>query len=171
MTSALPPIPSGSSREPASSRAAYRRAYLPREPPSSGVRSYNRPGKEPAAKFEPDAVKLQESCERHGGSAVAVDWILVVFKHGVTKEALFIALDRNEIDQMDFRGGFEPRQAYDGFLSKIGNRYECGLCKEGKKTTWKHKKDAPRHLRKFHFGLADPCKLWCVRWPYFAPLN
>jgi len=86
-----------------------------------------------------------------------------VFKYGVTKEALLRNLDRNEIDQMDFPSGFEPRQAYDGFLSMIGDRYECGLCKEGKETHWKNKKDAPRHLRKFHFGLADQCRLWCVR--------
>ena len=65
---------------------------------------------------------------------------------------------------MKFPGGFEPRQAYDGFLSKVGDFYECGLCKDGRKAHWKHKKDAPRHLRKFHFGLADLCKIWCVGW-------
>ena len=91
-----------------------------------------------------------------------MDWIVVVFKYGVTKEALLRPLDSNEVDQMDFPGGFEPHQAYEGFISKIGDRYECGLCKEGKEAHWKNKKDAPRHLRKFHFGLWDPCKTWCV---------
>ena len=52
---------------------------------------------------------------------------------------------------VNFPGGFEPRQAYDGFISKIGDRYECGLWKEGKRMYWKSKKDTPRHLRKFHF--------------------
>lgn len=93
-----------------------------------------------------------------------VDWVLVVFKHGVTKDALFRALGREEIDQagVDAPGGFELGKAYDGFLAKIGDRYGCGLCKEGRRTYWKHKKDAPRHLRKFHFGLADICTTWCV---------
>ena len=151
-------------RQPASasSRAAYRQRHSPRDTPPSKTRSYNRPGRELAVKFEPDAVKLQESCERHRGSSFAVDWIAVVFKYGVTKEALLRPLDSNEVDQMDFPGGFEPHQAYDGFISKIGDRYECGLCKEGKEAHWKNKKDAPRHLRKFHFGLGDPCKIWCV---------
>ena len=61
---------------------------------------------------------------------------------------------------MNFAGGFEPHQAYDRFISKVGERYKCGMCKEGKETRWKRKKDAPRHLRKFHFGLVDVCKDW-----------
>jgi len=85
--------------------------------------------------------------------------------YGVTKEALVRALNRKEIDEMSFSGGFEPRQAYDGFISKVGDYYECGLCKDGKRVHWKHKKDAPRHLRKFHFGLADLCRSWYVRTP------
>jgi len=80
--------------------------------------------------------------------------------YGVTIEALLRALERKEVDEMNFPGGFEPHQAYDGFIAKVGERYECGLCKEGKRTRWKNKKDAPRHLRKFHFGLADVCKDW-----------
>jgi len=155
-------------RQSASSRAAY--PHLPRESSPLESRRYSRPGKEPTAKFEPEATKLQELCERLGGDAFAVDWILVVFKHGVTKEALIRSLDRNELAELDFPGGFEPRLASDGFLSKIGDRYECGLCKEGKNTYWKYKKDAPRHLRKFHFGLADLCKIWCVRWAFLRRL-
>src|SRR5258706_1225108 len=150
-------------RQLASSWAAYPQPHYPRDTPPSKARCYNRPGREPAVKFEPDAAKLQEACERYRGSSFAVDWIVVVFRHGVTTEALFRPLDSNEIDQMNFPGGFRPRQAYDGFISKIGGLYECGLCKEGKKTHWKHKKDAPRHLRKFHFGLGDLCTIWCVR--------
>ena len=57
-----------------------------REPPPSEARSYNRAGKEPAAEFGSDVVKLQGSCERCRGTLFAVDWILVVFKHGVAKE-------------------------------------------------------------------------------------
>jgi len=89
-----------------------------------------------------------------------LNWIISTFKYGVTTEALFRVLKRKEINEMNFSGGFEPHQAYDGFISKVGERYECGLCKEGNRTRWKNKKDAPRHLRKFHFGLADVCKDW-----------
>jgi len=91
--------------------------------------------------------------------------------HGVITEALLRFLDSKEIDEMNFPGGFEPHQAYDGFISKRGDRYECGLCKEGKRTRWKNKKDAPRHLRKFHFGLADVCKIWCVKRGRFSSLK
>jgi len=146
--------------------------HLPRESPLLSEARRFRPGKEPAAEFEPNPVKLHDSCERDGGDPFAVAWTLVVFSRGVTKEALVRTLDRAEIGRMEsasasgFPGGFEPRQAYDGFISKIGDRYECGLCREGKRTCWKNKKDAPRHLRKFHFGLGDLCGSWCVLMVY-----
>jgi len=135
----------------------------PHHTPVPEERSCDRPGKKPAAPFQPDPLKLEESCRQAGGTTFAVDWIISIFKYGVTTEALLRTLKRTEIDQMNFPGGFEPYQAYDGFISKVGDRYECGLCKEGKRTRWRNKKDAPRHLRKFHFGLADVCKTWCVK--------
>jgi len=161
-------------RQPAPSqpsRATPRQSHLSREPPQSKPRSYNRPGKEPAAEHEPDAIELQAVCEQRGGSASAVDWIPVVFNHGVTNEALLRPLNRSEIDQANAPADFEPRQAYDGFLLKIEGSYECGLCKEGKRTVWKNKKDAPRHLRKFHFGLADTCTIWCVCCPSLVTIS
>ena len=123
-------------------------------------RSYDRPGKKLAAPFQSDPLKLEEYCRLAGGSASAVDWIIPTFKYGVTAEALLRTLKRKEVNEMNFPGGFEPYQAYDGFISKAGGRYECGLCKEGNRTRWKNKKDAPRHLRKFHFGIADVCNAW-----------
>ncbi len=135
----------------------------PHDAPMPEEKSYDRPGKNPAAPFQPDPVKLEESCRRARGSTFAVDWIRSTFKYGVTTEALLRVLERKEIDEMEFPGGFEPHKAYDGFISKVGPRYECGLCKEDNRTRWKNKKDAPRHLRKFHFGLADVCKDWCVK--------
>jgi len=144
-------------RSPAPSLAVPSQPYYT---PARERSSYDRPGKRPPAVYEPDPLKLEESCRRAGGSDFAVDWITSTFMHSVTTEALLRVLDRKEIDEMDFTGGFEPHQAYDGFISKVGGRYECGLCMEGKRTRWKNKKDAPRHLRKFHFGLADVCKDW-----------
>ena len=156
---------------PATSRAVPSQPRLPHYTPVPKDRSYDRPGKKPAATFQPDPLKLEEYCRQAGGSAYAVDWIIPTFMHGVNKEALLCFLKRKEIDEMDFLGGFEPHQAYDGFISKVGNRYKCGLCKEGKRTWWKNKKDAPRHLRKFHFGLADVCKNWCVKRGHFSLLR
>jgi len=66
---------------------------------------------------------------------------------------------------MNFAGGFEPSLAYDGFLQKADDGFECCLCTVDKRAWWKNKKDAIRHLRKFHFGLAVQCDTWCVSMP------
>ncbi len=152
--------PFRTTRPPDTSLVVPSQLHRPRVTPAPEEKSYDRPGRKPAAPFQPDPLILEESCRRARGSTFAVDWVISTFKHGVTTEALLRVLDRKEIDEMEFPGGFEPHQAYDGFISKVGARYECGLCKEGKRTRWMHKKDAPRHLRKFHFGLADVCKAW-----------
>ena len=126
-------------------------------------RCYDRPGKKPAADPEPDPVKLHEKvCKERGGSNFATDWVLTAFKYGVDRDVLLRTLKPQEIIAMNFTGDFQPRQVYDGFIRKVGDQYECGLCKEDKVTYWKAKKDAPRHLRKFHFGLAEACNVWCV---------
>jgi len=126
-------------------------------------RCYDRPGKKPGVDLEPDAIKLIDKiCKGRGGKNFATDWILIVFKYGVSIDVLHRILTPQEITRMKFTGGFEPQQAYDGFIAKVGDHYECGLCKEDKKTYWKAKKNAPRHLRKFHFGLADTCEVWYV---------
>ena len=127
-------------------------------------RSYDRPGKKPAVPYRRDPLELQKLCQRRGGCDFAVDWIMVAFQRGVSLEALIRTLDPAEVENVDWSAsnGFQLRQAYDGFLVKIGHQFECGLCKEGKRTHWVHKKDAVRHLRKFHFGLADRCRIWCV---------
>ena len=153
-------VPYRTTCPPATSRAVPSQPLLPGSTPVPEERRYDRPGKKPAASFQPDPLKLEASCRRAGGSASAIDRIIPTFKYDVTADALLRVLKRKEIDEMNFLGGFEPHQAYDGFISKVGERYECGLCKEGNKTRWKNKKDAPRHLRKFHFGLADVCNAW-----------
>jgi len=132
-------------------------------------RYYDRPGRKPAADFEPNQIKLHNKiCRAHGGSNFATNWVLTAFKYGVNKDALHRSLEPRETNAMNFPGGFKPRHVYDGFIVKIKDRYECGLCQKDKKTYWKAKKDAVRHLRKFHFGLADACKVWYV--PPMPPL-
>ena len=124
-------------------------------------RVYDRPGRKPAAEYEPDPLKLQTSCQLHGGTDYACQWISTVFKDGVTLEALVRPLNPTEIEHMNFVGGFEPSLAYDGFLQKKDyNGFECCLCTADKRARWKNKKDAIRHLRKFHFGLGVRCDTW-----------
>ena len=163
--------PFWATHSPDTSRAVIYQPHVPLDTSVPEERSYDRPGKKPAAPSQPDPLKLEEFCQQVGGRTFAVDWIVPTFRYGVSTEALHRVLERKEIDEMNFPGGFEPHQAYDGFISKVGERYECGLCKEGNRTRWKHKKDAPRHLRKFHFGLADLCKDWCVKRRRFSLLR
>ena len=128
------------------------------------AKSYDRPGKKPAVPYEGDPLELQKHCKRRGGRDFAVNWITVAFKRDVSLDALVRPLDLTEVENSDrsTSNGFKLRQAYDGFIAKTGYHFECGLCEEGNRRHWVHKKDAVRHLRKFHFGLADRCRVWCV---------
>ena len=126
------------------------------------LRVYARPEKRPAATYEPDPSKLRASCELCGGTDFACQWISTVFKDGVTQGALLRRLTLTEIERMNFPGGFTPSFAYDGFFQGIDNGFECCLCPVDNRVRWKNKKDAVRHLRKFHFGLADLCATWYV---------
>ena len=87
-----------------------------------------------------------------------------MFKDGVTLGALTRRLKLTEIEAIDFPRGFELYLAYDGFLEKVDDTFECCLCAVSERAWWKNKKDAVRHLRKFHFGLADQCTTWYVIW-------
>src|SRR5258706_5312041 len=78
-------------------------------------RCYDRPGKKPAAGLERDPIKLHDNiCRERRYSNFATDWTLVVFKNGVTVDVLSRVLTPQEISAMNFAGGFEPRQVYDG---------------------------------------------------------
>ena len=127
-------------------------------------RVFDRPGRKPAAEYESDPLKLRASCQGRGGTDFACEWILIVFKDLVALVALTRCLKLTEIEGVDFPGGFELCVAYDGFLEKIDDNFECCLCAVGERVWWKNKKDAVRHLRKFHFGLADQCMTWYVIW-------
>lgn len=117
-------------------------------------------------------MELQAACRRRGGADFACQWISRVFKDGVTLEALVRRLKLTEIEGMNFPGGFQPSLAYDGFLQKADEGFECCLCPFDKRTWWKNKKDAVRHLRKFHFGLADRCGTWCaLKCAFLYPLR
>ena len=141
---------------------ARHESHIARAGERSRQRVYYQPGRRPAAEYESDPIKLQASWRRRGGTDFACQWILTVFKNGVNLNALTRRLKLAEIEGMNFPGGFEPCLAYDGFLEKVHDDFECCLCIVDKRVWWKNKKDAVRHLRKFHFGLADQCTTWYV---------
>jgi len=119
---------------------------------------FDRPGKKVAAGYEPDPNALQIRCQEQGGKDFAIAWVGKLFAHGVTVAGLLRFLTAPEVEAMSLRvPGFKPAQGYDGFLTRINERFGCGLCSE---IHWKNKKDAVPHLRKFHFGLADRCSNW-----------
>ena len=125
-------------------------------------RVYDRPGKKPAAIHEQHIPRLQELSRQQGGQDFAIAWIPKAFKKGVTVDALKRTLSEDEINAVDHDHGFCLSQAYDGFLEKVEDRFECGLCGEEKRANWRNKKDSIRHYQKFHFGIGETCGTWWV---------
>ena len=123
-------------------------------------RVYDKPGKRPAAPYEPDLSRLQELSRQRGGQDFAIAWMRKIFTKGVTANALGRTLTEDEINAVGHDHGFRLSQAYDGFLEKVEDRFECGLCPERKRANWRNKKDAIRHLQKFHFGIGKTCETW-----------
>ena len=143
-------MPAGPIRQQASSRK-HRQALQ---------RVYDKPGNKPAVAYEPNLPRLQELSRRRGGQDFAIAWIPKAFTKGVTEKALSRALTEDEINAVDHNHGFRLSRAHDGFLEKVENRFECGLCAEEKRANWGNKKDAIRHFKKFHFGIGETCGTW-----------
>jgi len=122
---------------------------------------FDRPGRKVAAGYEPNPDSLLARCQQQGGKEFAVTWVRKLFMDGVTVDPLLRPLTMPEVHDMSLRlPGFKPAQGYDGFLERVNDRFECGLCPDERRMHWKNKKDAVPHLRKFHFGLADRCVDW-----------
>ncbi len=142
------------------------RAGLIRQQASSRTRRealqrvYDKPGNKPAVAYERDLPTLQELSRLRGGQDFAIAWIPKTFTKGVKANALSRPLSEDEINAVDHDHGFRLSQAYDGFLEKVEDRFECGLCAERKRANWKNKKDAICHLQKFHFGIGQTCETW-----------
>ena len=110
--------------------------------------------------YEPDLPRIQELSRQRGGQNFAISWILKAFTEGATVDALRRTLSEDEINAVDHNHGFRLSQAYDGFLEKVEDRFEWGLCAEEKRANWKNKKDAIRHFQKFHFSIGQTCGTW-----------
>jgi len=125
-------------------------------------RVYDKPGKKPAVAYEPNILILQELFRQRGGQDFAIAWVAKVFTTGITAVTLIRTLSEEETDVVDHDHGFRLSQAYDGFLEKVGDRFECGLCPKEKRSNWANKKCSIRHFQKFHFGIGETCGKWWV---------
>jgi hypothetical protein len=157
-TMAEPTSPSqhvGSSR---SDRTNRRQAPKPYQRPTPAARK-TRP-----VTYEGNLARLQQRCRGQGADEGAIGLLGKVFANGVSLEALIRQLTDEEADTNEF--GIETGRIYIAFLETINDEegvvshYVCRLCHT--EQTWKHHKDALRHLRRDHFGLADVCKQWYV---------
>jgi hypothetical protein len=87
-----------------------------------------------------------------------------VFTNEVGLKALTRPLTDAEVETKEY--GVETGKVYIAFLEAIseeegvGTFYVCRLCHS--EQIWRHHKDALRHLRRDHFGLADVCDQWYV---------
>ena len=113
---------------------------------------------------EGDIMLLQQRCRRQGAGEDVIGFIPKIFASGVNLEALTRPLTDWEVETLEF--GVRAGKVYTAFLAPTNEeegvppRYACRLCHRDQ--AWKHSKDALRHLRRDHFGLADVCKNWCV---------
>ena len=131
-------------------------------PTSPRLLRYRRPQKkQPPVEFEPNIKKLQSRCRAAGADDQAVLLIGRVFVNEVKLSCLTRKLSSKELASHQF--GSESGQVYGGFLrAEREGRYTCRLCPWNTDMSWKHKRDALRHLRRDHFGLAEKCNEWCV---------
>jgi hypothetical protein len=114
--------------------------------------------------YEGNLVRLQQRCWRQGADEGATGLLGKVFANEVSLEALTRLLTDAEVETKEF--GVETGRVYIAFLEAVNEeggvepRYVCRLCHS--EQTWKHTRDALRHLRRDHFGLAEVCDQWYV---------
>ena len=113
---------------------------------------------------EGNPIRLQQRCRRQGADEGAIELLGKVFTNEVTLEALTRRLTDAEVETNEF--GVETGRVYIAFLKAISDEecveafYVCRLCHS--EQIWRHHRDALRHLRRNHFGLADVCDQWYV---------
>ena len=114
--------------------------------------------------YEGNLIRLQQRCKRQGADEWAIGLLGKVFTNEVSLKALTRPLTDAEVETNEF--GVETGRVYIAFLETVneeegaGAYYICRLCHS--EQIWRHHKDALRHLRRNHFGLADVCDQWYV---------
>ena len=131
-------------------------------------RPYQRPTPAPRKTrpitYEGALIRLQQRCREQGADEGAIELLGKVFTNDVSLEALTRPLTDAEVETNEF--GVETGRVYIAFLKAISDEecigvfYVCRLCHS--EQIWRHHRDALRHLRRNHFGLADVCNQWYV---------
>ena len=114
-------------------------------------------------KFEGNIAKLKARLLAKGANEQVVGQCDVVFKNGVTIEALEERMTREKCEELGVRDGKLFRLFLELVRGKDGQmtgRHRCCLCSPGKE--YKNHRDALRHLLKDHFGLSFKCERWLV---------
>ena len=111
--------------------------------------------------FEGEVPKLKARLLAKGANRHVVELCDIVFKNGVTIEALEERMTRGQCESLGVRDGKQFRL----FLELVGKadgrmaeRHQCCLCPPGKE--YRNHRDALRHLLKDHFGLSFKCERW-----------
>ena len=136
-------------------------AYAAKRQTTPPRHCYERRQKQQPVEFEPDTKGLQLRYWVAGTDDELVRLIGRVFVDEVKLSSLTRKLSAEELASGQF--GSESGQVYVGFLrAERDARYTCRLCPGNTDMSWKHRRDALRHLRRDHFGLAQKCDDWCV---------
>ena len=113
------------------------------------------------AEFEGDVAKLKARLLAKGANEQAVELCDIVFKIGVTIEALEERMTREQCEELGVRDGKKFRlflELVRGANGRVTGRHRCCLCSPGRE--YKNHRDALRHLLKDHFGLSFRCERW-----------
>ena len=128
--------------------------------------------KGPVVRFEADANALATRLLIEGADSTAVELLCSkVFNDEVSARALTVkticreqSISRSSSTRSKYRLLLADVERKDG-----SNGYCCLLCPQGRRKEYKNPQDSIRHLRKAHFGIADPCIGWYVAIPRVEP--
>ena len=115
----------------------------------------------PAADYTPNLELVEAQCIADGGDPAAINLLQIPFADGISTEGLTRRMTRDEARKYN-QGA--SSQVFRMFLRvDEENRFRCRLFAVGTdEEGWKQAKDALRHLKRDHFGLAIGCDRWSV---------
>ena len=115
----------------------------------------------PPAAYSPDIRTVAEGCRADGGEERTIALLPTIFSSGISDKALTRKMTREEARK---HHGGASTQVYRMLLRMDERgRFHCRLCAvDANENGWKNARDALRHLRRDHFGLANVCPRWLV---------